>query len=290
MDHDAIKDLLPLAAVVRLEPEEARALEDHLRAGCDECEAELRELREAAAAMTYSLDPSGSGDRLWHRLDARLRAEAGESAVQAVSRGGASATPAAHGGIGLWRVAAGAMAAALIGLAVYAGIISDRLNHANSDYQRRLAEIDSQLVRTQENLANSRGEVRTLQAVLGDQSKLRHILMAPDFRLTRLEPLKPAPSGAKAIVAVSKRNNAAVIQASGLAPAPPGKAYELWWITKESGPVEAGLFQAAPGRTTIAAASPPPAGQRVMVSAVTLEPAGGVPKPTGAIYLKGAPG
>jgi len=31
----------------------------------------------------------------------------------------------------------------------------------------------------------------------------------------------------------------------------------------------------------------PPAGQRVMLAAVTLEPADGVDKPTGAMYLKG---
>ncbi len=45
-----------------------------------------------------------------------------------------------------------------------------------------------------------------------------------------------------------------------------------------------------PKRTApvIAAASPPPAGQRVMLAAVTLEPSGGVAKPTGAMYLKGA--
>jgi hypothetical protein len=34
----------------------------------------------------------------------------------------------------------------------------------------------------------------------------------------------------------------------------------------------------------------PPAGEHVLLSAVTLEPAGGVSKPTGAMYLKGAPG
>jgi anti-sigma-K factor RskA len=181
------------------------------------------------------------------------------------------------------------LAAATIALAVYAGTASNRMAQAQADNQRRIAELDSRLTDARAELVNARGEVRTLQAVLADQSKLQHVLMAPDLRLTRLEPLKPAP-GAKAIVAVSGRNNAAVIQASGLPAAPAGKIYELWWITKESGPIEAGLFQASPGRATIAPASPPPPGQHVMLSAVTLEPLGGVPKPTGAMYLKGAPG
>src|SRR6266851_4838872 len=72
MDHQAIKDLLPLAALDRLEPDEARELEEHLRAGCDECEAELRELREVAASLALSLEQEGSEEgsqnRIWERL------------------------------------------------------------------------------------------------------------------------------------------------------------------------------------------------------------------------------
>ncbi len=64
----------------------------------------------------------------------------------------------------------------------------------------------------------------------------------------------------------------------------------MWWITKEHGPVAAGLFQAEDGRPVVAPVSLPPPGEHVLLSAVTLEPAGGVSKPTGAMYLKGAPG
>jgi len=40
----------------------------------------------------------------------------------------------------------------------------------------------------------------------------------------------------------------------------------------------------------IAAAEPPPVGQHALLSAVTLEPAGGTSSPTGAMYLKGIVG
>ena len=72
-------------------------------------------------------------------------------------------------------------------------------------------------------------------------------------------------------------------------PTPAGKTYELWWITSETGPVAAGLFQAGAGREVIARADPPPAREHVTLCAVTLEPSGGVSKPTGAMYLKGEP-
>jgi anti-sigma-K factor RskA len=283
MDHEAIKDLLPLAAVDRLELDEARALAEHLRTGCDECDPELRELREAAASMAYALDTKGSEDRIWERLDARLRVS-----ERASARPETSLRPGRPRGV-FWRLGTGAFAASSVVLAVYAGIVSHKLGQTRASVEGQIARLHEQLVKTTTELTNARGDVRTLQAVLADQSKLQRILMAPDLRLTRLEPLKPAPD-ARAIVAVSTEHNTAVIQASGLPIAPSGKVYELWWITKESGPVPAGLFQAEPGHPTIAPAMPPPRGEIVMLSAVTLEPLGGVPKPSGAMYLKGSPG
>jgi hypothetical protein len=47
MEHQEIKDMLALAALDRLEGEEAHALTEHLLVGCDECDAELRAFREA---------------------------------------------------------------------------------------------------------------------------------------------------------------------------------------------------------------------------------------------------
>ncbi len=40
MDHQALADLLPLAALDRLDAGDQRALAEHLREGCDSCEAE----------------------------------------------------------------------------------------------------------------------------------------------------------------------------------------------------------------------------------------------------------
>ena len=292
MDHQAIKDLLALAALDRLEPDEARALEDHLRAGCDECEAELRELREVAASLALSLDQDGSDvgatERIWQRLDARLRATAPETDRLATREAGGVRRPA-RGGVGVWRAATAVMAAGIVGIAIYAARMNDQLRRANKEHQQQLASMDSQLGGLRAELTRARGEVGALQRVLGDRIRLEKVLSAPDLRLTRLGPLAPAP-GAGAIVAVSAANKTAVFQAAGLPATPPGKTYELWWITKEHGPVAAGLFQAEDGHPVVAPVSLPPAGEHVLLSAVTLEPAGGVNKPTGAMYLKGAPG
>lgn len=292
MDHQAIKDLLPLAALDRLEPDEARTLQEHLRAGCDECEAELRELREAAASLALSLEQEsleeGSEDRIWDRLEARLH-EAVAQPDRPTAREADSARRPTRGRVGAWRAATAVMAAGIVGMAIYAGQIRDRLRRANENHQQEIAAMDSRIASMRAELTRARVEVGTLQRVLGDRIRLEKVLSAPDLRLTRLAPLAPAP-GAGAIVAVSATNKAAVFQAAGLPATPPGKTYELWWITKEHGPVAAGLFQAEDGRPVVAPVSLPPPGEHVLLSAVTLEPAGGVSKPTGAMYLKGAPG
>lgn len=292
MDHQAMRNLLALAALDRLEPDEARALEEHLRDGCDECEAGLRELHEVAASLALSLGQEGSeedaDDRIWQRLEARLYPGAAEPSRPAARETGRARRPA-RSRMGAWRAAAAVMAAGIIVIAIYAGLISDRLRRANQEHQQALVAMASRVSGLRAELIRARGEVGALQRVLGDRIRLEKVLIAPDLRLTRLAPLAPAP-GAGAIVAVSATNKAAVFRAAGLPTTPPGKTYELWWITREHGPVAAGLFQAENGLPVVAPVALPPAGEHVLLSAVTLEPAGGVSKPTGAMYLKGAPG
>lgn len=289
MDHEEIKALLPLAALDQLDPEEADGLDGHLRAGCDECEAELRDFREVAAALVLGLDPAGSQQRIWELLHARLASGVGAASIRPALTGIDGAKRGARVRVGIWRAATAAFAAPAVAAAIYAGVVSGQLHRANAERRQLANALNSQINNLRSELTSARGQVDTLQRVLADRVRIEQVLMAPDLRLTRLEPLQPA-RGARAIVVISTANRAAMIQVSGLPPTPPGKTYELWWITKEHGPIEAGLFQVGAGRSVVAPAALPPAGEHVLLSAVTLEPAGGVSKPTGAMYLKGAAG
>jgi anti-sigma-K factor RskA len=281
MDHQEIKDLLELAALDRLEDDEARAVSEHLRAGCGECEAELRGYRETAASLALALEPLGSPARIIQGLEERLGLPA------AASPGLRAAPP--RSGATAWRIATGIAAVAFVAASVFAGFLISRAAHSHLEFERQNAVRETQLDALRSKLASSRQKVDTLDRVLNERARLDQVLFAPDLRLTRLEPLKPAPGGA-GLVAVSTANGTALIQVTGLPATPAGKTYELWWITKESGPVQAGLFQVQRPGTVIAAAEPPPAGQHALLSAVTLEPAGGSNSPTGPMYLKGAAG
>ncbi|MFI5353159.1 MAG: anti-sigma factor [Candidatus Binatales bacterium] len=288
MDHQALKDLLPLAAIGKLDPEEDRALAEHLRSRCDACEGELRGFRETAAALALAGDDTGrdSEARIWNRLRARLDASTSENESAPIARRDRAftdrpAAPRPHSR--RWQMATGVSTAAALAAAIYAGVImrSSAIQHD------QLASLADRVSASRAELAGARQETAALKQVLVERAHLEQTLMAPDLQITRLKPLDLAP-GASAMVAASRSAHTAVLQANAMPPAPAGKTYELWWITKETGPVAAGLFQAGAGREVIARAEPPPAGH-VILAAVTLEPAGGVSKPTGAMYLKGEP-
>ncbi|MGA2410590.1 MAG: anti-sigma factor [Candidatus Binataceae bacterium] len=292
MDHEEIKQLLPLAALDRLEANDAAILDEHLRAGCDECSAELQAYRDAAAAIPLANEPVTTHDRIWARLQARLAAEGAPAAADAPPRPLTAANNRSRrtGGRSTgWRVATGLATAAAVAGMIYANMLRDQLDQQGAGVRAQVASLKAEIADLRGDVSEARVRTAALQRLLDNRERLQRVLLTPGVTLTRLAPLPAAPN-AIAIVAVSPSNSAAAIEARGLPPNPPGKIYELWWITKESGPVPAGLFTAADNGAVTASVSPPPAGQHVLLSAVTLEPIPGVPKPTGAMYLKGAPG
>jgi anti-sigma-K factor RskA len=84
------------------------------------------------------------------------------------------------------------------------------------------------------------------------------------------------------------RSRGLVFTAANLPPAPAGKAYQVWVVTAQM-PISAGLLATdLAGAGTQYYMTPPDIAPPVAV-AVTLEPAGGVPSPTGERYLVGMP-
>jgi anti-sigma-K factor RskA len=73
-------------------------------------------------------------------------------------------------------------------------------------------------------------------------------------------------------------------------PQPPeGKEYQVWFMTEKEGPVSAGLFLPdQTGTGQVLAMPPPKLYGKITAVAVTLEPTGGLPKPSGEMYLRGS--
>jgi anti-sigma-K factor RskA len=120
-------------------------------------------------------------------------------------------------------------------------------------------------------------EAKHLLALLTDPSAIHVTLVAA--------PSKPQPEG-KAIY--MPRNGALVFMASNLAPLPPQKTYELWLVPMHGDkPMPAAMFTPDPRGNAMIMMPPMSPGVEAKTFAVTIEPAGGSPKPTMPMVLLG---
>jgi anti-sigma-K factor RskA len=155
-------------------------------------------------------------------------------------------------------VAAAGIAAIAVGLGV------------SSLYQRRIDALS--------------GEAASLRAERERDRAVLTLLRDPASQVVALSGLEPAPSARARMIWNAPAGG--LLIATGLPPVPPGKTYQLWAIAGRT-PVPAGVF-GVDARGTASLHVPPLAGvDRVDVFAVTLEPAGGRPAPSGQMYLAG---
>jgi anti-sigma-K factor RskA len=112
------------------------------------------------------------------------------------------------------------------------------------------------------------------------------VLESEDVHVMPLGGTGPQP-GARGRVLWSPKARRGVLVAAGLSPLPADRQYELW-VFVNGKPVNAGVFDAdVSGRAVFESA--PMAEAEAQDCAVTVEPRGGMPAPTGPMVLVGAP-
>jgi hypothetical protein len=171
-----------------------------------------------------------------------------------------------------WFSAAASLAVA-VGLTVYAAQLRSRIGMLEAELREARARADS----NQQLVVDAQ---RTAAGALASVA----VLTAPDVARVDLagQPMAPQASAR----AFWSRSRGMVFTASNLPPLPAGRTYQLWVVTAEK-PVSAGfLAPDASGNVSETFNTPPDIPQPVAI-AVTIEPAGGVPAPTGDRYLVG---
>jgi anti-sigma-K factor RskA len=265
--HDDLA-ALAVGALTRAEADRVRATV----ARSPDVAAELARLREAAAALpsaVLQIDPPAS-------LKARVMAIAGEPAAPATT---SAAQPAAvalrpRPAVPNW-LALAATAVLAFGLLLYAWQLRGRVD-----------ALDGQLADATIQLANAEADMRDARTRLVRAQAETAVLAAPD--LARID--LAGQSGADNAVARAfwSRSHGLVFTATRLPDLPRGRTYQLWVLTDDA-PISAGVFRAdADGRASAVfdtpVSLPSPTGM-----AVSIEPEGGVPAPTGEIVLLGKP-
>jgi hypothetical protein len=249
------QELVALLAAGALDPAERAAAEAHLaepaHQGCFEA------LKNAAVtwdAVGRSLSPARLDERVWRGIAAEIGRRPRISAV---------------------RTWAGWAAAAALALAL-AGVQGARIRAEKR--AGALATADRERAECARDLEEARGEATLQREALA-------LLASPATQVISLAPQAGAGMTARALVNLPAR--AGVLYAAG-PPAPQGKDYELWVIRGDR-KLPAGLLRARAGGAILTRIDPSLFSDgRPDALAVTLEPAGGMPQPTGPALLVGA--
>jgi anti-sigma-K factor RskA len=250
--HPQFEADLDLYALGALDNEEAQELASHLKS-CPECTHKLEEARVRVALLALAAPPQEAPRRVKGRL---LKQIAGGPGGQGSPRLAV-----------FWQWAAPAMAALSLLLAVWAVAVrteNRELYRQVRDMQVKQQTMDAQVTRA--------------RAVL-------ELLSAPDTARVTLVAgaAHPVPQG-KVFYHPQK---GLLFYAANLPALASGKTYQLWLVPIQGNPISAGVFQTDNHGNGEVLLPQLPTGVAAKAFAVTVEPAGGVPQPTGPKVLVG---
>jgi anti-sigma-K factor RskA len=258
--HDVVSALLGEYALGQLSTQERRDVEEHVR-DCSECASELRDLTAVmhglARAPEAVVPPLGLKQRVLGTLAQEPRAHAPRIAQRSAF---ASRT---------W-LALAASVIVVLGSALFLTV--QRQRQTTDEFRRAQNELSELRAR--------------LDDFAGQTDLALSILTAGDMK--RIELAGSDAWRGSAARAYWSPSRGLLLVADQLPVPPPGRIYQVWVIGGTT-PVSAGLLRSPrTGRGMLVA--PPPSGLApgTVTVAVTDEPPGGLPAPSGSIRLAGS--
>jgi anti-sigma-K factor RskA len=250
-----------LYALSALDGEERRQFEAHLRV-CSTCQRELNTARECVALLGLSgpeLEPPPSVKAaLMERARGESRPLKAAAAKGEVVRGRS---------LGLRFALVFAATTALLAIAAV------WLWRTDQQQRQRLDAIHAELHSVQDQLSRDEAATHTMAEVFG----------APDTVQVALLQQTGGPPGQAHVFYNSRLG--VLVYSGEIAPAPADKTYQLWLVPASGAPLSAGLVSGVgQGSPTVVRLQE---GLAAKAFAVTLEPRGGQPQPTGPKVLVG---
>ena len=258
--HPTREEDFDLYALGALEGDEKRVFETHLDA-CPECAQKLAEARGRVALLALAAPPAEPSVAVKVRLMKQVR----ESA--STERPGQAVKEPEHfdGYFGRW------WAAVLLPVGAALAIATVVLWMQNRQLDQQLASLRVDVQRQGQELQQAR--------------QVADLVSASDTMVVSLASQPGMPRGAAHVMYNGKM--AMLMYEGELDPAPAGKSYQLWVVPAQGNPISAGVFMPGSDKSSHFMMKLPE-GVTAKAFAVTLEPAGGRPQPTGPKVLLGA--
>lgn len=226
---------------------------------CEECARRLAEARGRVAMLALAAPEKSPSAGARAKLLDRIRGNAPAAGAPSAPLVGARAT-APRWWNNIW-----APAAAVLAIATILLWITDR-------------RIDEQLHQLQQQVAASQLETQHMQ-------ELASMLAANDTKTAALAPTAQIPKGWGRI---NYNSRMGMVCYTGDLPAPPPKKeYQMWIVPEMGAPISVGTFLPAKFNDGHMCMAKMPEGVSCKSFAVTVEPMGGMPHPTGPMVLTG---
>jgi anti-sigma-K factor RskA len=267
-EHEELRSQLGAFVLGALAPAEQAEVRAHL-AVCDECAAEARALRPVVDALAWSVEPVDPPAAVRERILSSIASPAAGPVPR-------PSPVAPRPSLFPWLAAAASLVLA-IGLATYASQLRGRVQTLEQQLRDAILQVQA-------------GERQTAQArlVATNAERQLSVLAAPDVAHVDLKGQAVAPQ-ASARALWSRSRGGLLLATSNLPALPPGRTYQLWVISGKMPPISDNwIFKtdASGGVTTMFAT--PATLPAPTAMAISIEPDGGVPAPTGQLYLVGS--
>ncbi len=258
MTADERQELCALYVLGALEPPEVALVEARIEDGDEAFIRDISTFRETVSMIPRTLAPIPPSPSVREGLMARIQAtpEAAEPAL-VVSQTDRSAS-------GLSRLWGWVPAAA-------AAVVALSLGWLASDFRSRIGTLEH--------------EVHHWRGVAQKQEQLLELMTSADVKVMTLTGSEEAPQAGARILWDTERHQWTVL-IYDLPPLPSEKTYQLWFLTGKS-PIPSETFQSDAEGNGVVQIRFPNLQSAIAGAAVSIEPKGGVPQPTGPIYLSG---
>ncbi|SHE77814.1 Anti-sigma-K factor RskA [Fodinibius roseus] len=271
-----------------LDADERKAFEQMLENATEEQQRLYREMRSVANQPSFTQQPGESSESLKKRLMERIPSEeedpeaeeipsppvpAIEEDLSSENEGDEDMGAEAGEEPFNWATFSTAASFALLILSLSLLFYSFNLSAEINDQE---SVIDDQ-----------QAEITGLEEELRRKEKMLAILESQGLEMVLMSGLEVNPDGYGKVIWDSE-NRRALLQVSNLPHVPPDKEYQLW-IIQNNEPVSAGVFAVSDTSDTFFTFEETADARNDSASAfaITMEPKGGMPQPTGDMYLLG---